>query len=222
MKRTVGLCLLLVLILLGGYPFFRQTQLGSCVAYAIGGFRQVAPERSARFLGKVHEDSARCRGGEQAVAWRDTPWIDWQRYWGAAGADSRVTGPAGKFGFLGMNSRGINGALLDLEYQRVELLKFNLFDNSGTFERYVRDRSSVSGHFATTWPELRLPKDHPLYAKVGGDRPQRCSSELIRFRSLSGICNDIVNPLMGSTGQPFGRNVDFESTFAELASDRSR
>jgi hypothetical protein len=56
-----------------------------------------------------------------------------------------------------VNSRGINGALLDLEYQRVELLQFNLFDNTGSFEKYVRDRSSPSGHFATTWPELRLP-----------------------------------------------------------------
>jgi hypothetical protein len=218
-KITVGFSLLLALILLGGYLFLRQTQLGSCIAYAIGGFRQVAQERSARFLGKVHEDSARCRGGEQAVAWRGTPWIDWQRYGAASGAESLISGLSGNLGFVGLNSRGINGALLDLEYQRVELLKFNLFDNSGSFEKYVRDRSSPSGHFATTWPELRLPRGHPLYAKVGGDGLQRCSGELIRFRTVSGICNDIVNPLMGSTGQPFARNVDFESTFAELAID---
>jgi hypothetical protein len=42
---------------------------------------------------------------------------------------------------------------------------------------------------------------------------------LIRFRTISGICNDITNPLMGSTGQPFARNVEFESTFPELAMD---
>jgi hypothetical protein len=57
-KITVGFSLLLALILLGGYRFLRQTQLGSCVAYAIGSFREVAQDRSARFLGKVHEDSA--------------------------------------------------------------------------------------------------------------------------------------------------------------------
>jgi hypothetical protein len=217
MKRTFLLCLLLALVLLGAYPSMRQTQLGSCIAYALGGLREVAQERSARFLGKVHEDSARCRGGEPAVAWRNTPWIDWQRYSAAAGAESRTPGLAGKLGFFSPDSRGINGALLDLEYQRLELLKFNLFDNSGTFETYMRDSHSPSGHITKSWPELRLPKDHPLYAKVGGDGRQLCSGELIRFRTISGICNDITNPLMGSSGQRFARNVDFESTFPDLA-----
>ena len=90
MKRTFLLCLLLALVLLGAYPSIRQTQVGSCLAYALGGLREVAQERSARFLGKVHEDSARCRGGESAVAWRNTPWIDWQRYSAAAGPESRT------------------------------------------------------------------------------------------------------------------------------------
>jgi hypothetical protein len=219
MNRKFLFGLLLALALLGAYRFVRDARLGSCVAYALGGFRAVAQERSARFLGKVHEDSARCRGGEQAVAWGSTPWIDWQRYSAAASADSRVSGLAAKLGFLSLNGRGINGALLDLEYQRVELLKFNLFDNSGTFETYVRDLNSPSGDLAKTWPQLRLPQGHPLYLKVGADGPQRCSGELIRFRTVSGICNDILNPLMGSSGQPFARNVEFESTFAELAID---
>lgn len=217
MKRKMLFALLVVLLLLGAYPYLRHTQLGSCVAYALGGFREVAQERSARFLGKVHEDSARCRGGDQAVAWRNTPWTDWQRYWAAGGAESRTSGLAAKLGLLSLNSRGTNGALLDLEYQRIELLKFNLFDNSGTFEAYVRDRNSPSSDFSKTWPQLRLANDHPLYAKVGGDGPQKCYGELVRFRTVSGICNDIINPLMGATGQPFARNVEFESTFAEMA-----
>jgi hypothetical protein len=219
MKRTFLLCLLIALVLLGAYPSIRQTQIGSCIAYALGGLREVAQERSARFLGKVHEDSARCRGGEPAVAWRKTPWIDWQRYAAAAGAESRSRGLAGRLGFFSPDSRGINGALLDLEYQRLELLKFNLFDNSGTFETYMRESHSPSDPITRMWPELRLPKDHPFYAEVGGDGAQLCSSELIRFRTISGICNDITNPLMGSTGQPFARNVEFESTFPELAMD---
>jgi hypothetical protein len=219
MKKTLLLCLLLGLVLLGAYPSIRQTQVGSCIAYALGGLREVAQERSARFLGKVHEDSARCRGGEPAVAWRNTPWTEWQRYSAAAGPESRARGLAGKLGFFSRDSRGINGALLDLEYQRLELLKFNLFDNSGTFAAYMRDWHTPSSHVTKTWPELRLPEDHPLYADVGGDGPQLCSGELIRFRTISGICNDITNPLMGSSGQPFARNVDFESTFPELAVD---
>ena len=217
MKRTFLLCLLPALVLLGAYPSIRQTRVGSCLTYALGGLREVAQERSARFLGKVHEDSARCRGGESAVAWRNTPWIDWQRYSAAAGPESRTPGLSGKLGFFSRDNRGLNGALLDLEYQRLELLKFNLFDNSGTFETYMRDWHSPSGHVTKTWPELRLPTDHPLYREVGGDGPQVCSGELIRFRTISGICNDITNPLMGSSGQPFARNVDFESTFPELA-----
>jgi hypothetical protein len=219
MKRTFLFCLLLAFFFLGAYPFLRRTQVGSCLAYALGGLREVAQERSARFLGKVHEDSARCRGGEATVAWRNTPWIDWQRYSAAAGPESRTPGLAGKLGVFSPDSRGLNGALLDLEYQRLELLKFNLFDNSGTFETYMRDWHSSSGHVTKAWPELRLPKDHPFYTEVGGDGPQLCSGELIRFRTINGICNDITNPLMGSSGQPFARNVDFESTFPELAMD---
>ena len=218
MKRTFLLSLLLALVLLGAYASIRQTRVGSCLAYALGGLREVAQERSARFLGKVHEDSARCRGGESAVAWRNTPWIDWQRYSAAAGPESRTRGWAGKLGFFSPDNRGLNGALLDLEYQRLELLKFNLFDNSGTFATYMRDWHS-STNVTKTWPELRLPKDHPRYSEVGGDGPQLCSGELIRFRTIGGICNDITNPLMGSTGQPFARNVDFESTFPELTMD---
>ncbi|MDO8630968.1 MAG: peroxidase family protein, partial [Phycisphaerales bacterium] len=41
----------------------------------------------------------------------------------------------------------------------------------------------------------------------------------MRFRTLTGICNDIENPLMGSTGQLFARNVQFEATFPDLGKD---
>ena len=37
------------------------------------------------------------------------------------------------------NKRGVDGALMDLEYQRMELIKFNLFDNK-TYEQYVTGR----------------------------------------------------------------------------------
>ena len=45
---------------------------------------------------------------------------------------------------------------------------------------------------------------------------QECKGDLIRARTLTGICNDIRNPLMGSTGTPFARNVEFETTFPDL------
>ena len=67
-----------------------------------------------------------------------------------------------------------------------------------------------------TWPEMRLPQSNPNYVLVGGDGAQICKGELIRARTLTGICNDIRNPLMGSTGMPFARNVEFETTFPDL------
>ena len=63
---------------------------------------------------------------------------------------------------------------------------------------------------------MRLPKGHPNYQAVGGDGEQVCKGELIRSRTVTGICNDIRNPLMGSTGQLFARNVEFDTTFPEL------
>ena len=54
------------------------------------------------------------------------------------------------------------------------------------------------------------------YVAVGGDGPQLCKGDLIRGRTLTGICNDIKNPLMGSSGQPFARNVEFETTYPDL------
>ncbi len=215
MTKKVLFSLLLVAVLLGIYPKIRESRLGSCVAYAFGGLRNVATDRSARFLGKVSEDTARCRGGEAAVAWRKTPWLDWPQYWSAGGEQSRFSGMVSRFNLLSPNTRGINGALLDLEYQRMELLKFNLFDNHGTYEEYFRGQNSALSKLAMSWPQLRLPREHALFAAAGGKGPQKCSGEMIRFRTLTGICNDILNPLMGSVGQPFARNVEF--TFPELA-----
>ena len=67
---------------------------------------------------------------------------------------------------------------------------------------------------------MRLPKDSPFYAAVGGDDPQLCQGELIRWRQLSGICNDIRNPRMGSAGALFARNVQFEATYPDISDDQ--
>jgi len=42
---------------------------------------------------------------------------------------------------------------------------------------------------------------------------------LVRFRTLTGICNDIWNPKMGSSGTYFSRNAQFESTYPQLYRD---
>jgi hypothetical protein len=120
----------------------------------LGGLRDAANDRADRFLGKVSEDTARCRGGEAAIVWRSAPWVDWPQYWSAGEEQSRFAGWTAPIDFLSPNRRGINGALLDIEHQRIELLKFNLFDNSSAYPEYV------TGNLARQWAQQRLPKEH--------------------------------------------------------------
>ncbi len=189
--------------------------------------RPLARTRAERFLGKPDSEARlRCRGAirlpdgadGEAIDYTETPWVDWANYWGAGDESSlarekwpwsrnpwRVTGP---------NSRGINGSLIDLEYQRMELIKFNLLDNY-TWETYVRGAGGRDGSAFTVWDEMQLPEDHPQYATVGGDGDQLCRGDLIRGRTLTGICNDLKNPLMGSTDTVFARNMQFEATFPD-------
>lgn len=190
----------------------------ACVKMLDSGIRPIAADRSQRFLGKVDEATARCRGGENAVAQRDTPWVDWSNYWATGGPNSRKKGSEaitrlGKH--IRPNGRGIDGALMDFEYQRIELIKFNLFDNY-TYETYATGRNDTPGRLVKKWPEMRLSAGHPHYEDVGGDGSQLCTDELIRYRTLTGICNDIRNPLMASTGTSFGRNVPFKATYPRL------
>ena len=93
----------------------------------------------------------------------------------------------------------------------MDLIKFNLFDNL-TFKKYL---SEESGPTRKVWPQMRLPSSHPSYAalRIEQDGSQLCQGELIRLRTLAGICDDIRNPAIGSTGQLFARNVAFEATF---------
>src|SRR2546422_4619426 len=113
-------------------------------------------------------------------------------------------------------SRDWSSDVCSSDLARIELIKFNLFDNA-TFEHYVSGRGDTSGRVLKVWDEMRLPHDHPSYQDVGGAGTQLCRGDLIRFRTLTGICNDIRNPAMGSTNQLFARNVQFEATFPDLS-----
>ncbi|NND93138.1 MAG: oxygenase [Granulosicoccus sp.] len=196
-----------------------QSLTAACVSSARSGLLKVPDDRSLRFLGKVQEDTALCRGGHKAAQWRSTPWVDWQNYFAAGDSGSRA--PGGKKAktkvgeHLFPDGRGIDGALMDLEFQRIELIKFNLFDQL-TYQNYVTGRNNTDGRSLRQWDAMRLPELHPHYEAVGGSDEQLCSSELLTHRTLSGICNDAINPLMGSAGMPFARNVQFESTFPDL------
>jgi hypothetical protein len=186
--------------------------LGACAQAVRDGFRKVAGVRDVRFEGKVSKDNALCRGGQRALQFRNTPWVDWSNYWGTGDVASL---PTGLLTSKLVAQRGVAGALLDLEYERIELVKFNLFDNNGTYEEYISGRDGVGGAALKVWPEMRLATTHPNYQDVGGGGTQVCKGDLIRWRTVDGICNDVLNPAMGSKGQLFARNVEFESTFPE-------
>ncbi|BFM05203.1 hypothetical protein GCM10025791_14110 [Halioxenophilus aromaticivorans] len=194
-----------------------KEELAACKALLKSGLRPVAEERSERFQGKPGDDALLCRGGEQAMVGKDFPWVDWSNYWATADTSSKQDGREART-FIGEhlkpNGRGIDGALIDLEYQRIELIKFNLFDNA-TYRDYLIQDASGEGVVRRQWDAMRLPASDPNYQSVGGDGSQQCSGELIRGRTLSGICNDLWNPKMGATGMPFARNVQFESTFPD-------
>jgi len=234
---TASVLLTSLLLTVQGCASLDPKELSSCYTYVSRGPRDVAADRSERFLGKVREDTARCRGGERTVQERSEPWVDWQNYWATGDAGSKVPGFGALFGDLGGNGRGIRGALLDLEFQRMEMIKFNLFDNNGTYEKYAQVMRDPAGVFHNPWVEMRVSDQKPAgndmddqeYARLvarlkkegltthPADGSQQCKGESIRFRDLNGYCNDIVNPLMGSTNQPLARNVQFEAvTFPDL------
>ncbi len=228
MKQQVWCPLLIMILLLSGLsPPTAQAQSNRAVSKdslasiaacrKLINIRRIAGEREERFLGKVAEATAMCRGGEHAVKYRDVPWLDWSNYWATGDASTQTPGLFLSNGHLSPNGRGIDGALLDLEYERIELIKFNLFDNSDTFETYITGDNGIPGPAVKVWQEMRLPPDHPDYLAVGGGAAeQQCAGELIRYRNVTGVCNDLRNPLMGASGQLFARNVQFDTTFPRL------
>src|SRR5262245_22103631 len=173
----------------------------ACLEVLKHGPRVIAAGRTGRFGGKVSfEAVGRGRGGANAVAKRNTPWLDWSNYWATADASSRSDKsdtaafpiPPLLRHLLDRNSRGVDGALMDIEYQRMELIKFNLFDNA-TFQQYVTGRKNgkdtIEGPILKTWKEMRLPSSHPNFKDmaVAANGDQQCKGSLTRFRTLTGI-----------------------------------
>ena len=145
----------------------------ACTEILLLGLRPLAAERTDRFLGKVSENHALCWGGDKAVAQLSTPWVDWSSYWAAGDLASKSDRREIGAHILDRNKRGIDGALLDLEYQRMELIRFNLFDNT-TFEQYLTGGGrAVDGSTLKTWPEMRLPADIRPLANCRSTRTAR-------------------------------------------------
>ena len=216
-KFVLALGILVPLLAVAAYASYGAS-IQSCFDLVESGLREVAEVRGERFLGKVGVPAARCRGPELAVERRSEPWVDWRNYYGTADANSRSATWLDPIlpHRLERDGRGLDGALMDLEYQRLELIQFNLFDNSGTYEAFAAGRGGDPGSTLRWWPlAMRLDADDPAYADIGGEGEQVCRGEWIRWRTLTGVCNDVRNPAMGSSGMPFARNVEFETTFPD-------
>lgn len=211
--------ILVALLAFVGVSWRMGYDYASCASHLLRGLRPVADQRDERFLGKLGDDALRCRGDARALANRSTPWVDWSNYWATGDDASRAHEWFGVVGFLQRylkNGIGELGALVDLEYQRMELVKFNLHDVT-TFRDYVQGRQKIAGPALRDWPQMRLPATDPAFVhlQIARDGRQRCAGPLIRFRTANGVCNDIDNPAMGSAGMPFARNVEFRETFPE-------
>src|SRR5215475_12429456 len=76
-----------------GHTDSSPAELVACAKLVGDGFRLIAEHRDDRFLGKVQEGTALCRGGPKATKFLATPWVDWSMYWGAGDESSRADGP---------------------------------------------------------------------------------------------------------------------------------
>ena len=97
-NSTILTVAMLVLATIPANPVVRANDsvLHACLEMATGGIRPIAEQdRLERFLGKVGEGVARCRGDENAVSQRGRPWVDWSNYWATGDSKSKSGAEAG-------------------------------------------------------------------------------------------------------------------------------
>lgn len=165
--RIVLLCVIASFLPLIGCNEWKSEQLSCLEVLMQGNVQQVAKIREQRFLGKIPSKRAHCLGGDHAVALNGTPWFDWPNYWAAGDKTSlSMDAPLLDIIFFNPNRRGIFGALYELELQRIELIKFNLFDNNGTYEAYIKGFNDKPGPTIQIWPEMQLPATHLHLARL--------------------------------------------------------
>ena len=94
MKKLSRLSTLLILIILAASGWSCRSEYSrstkACGELVAAGFREVGDTRDERFLGKVAEYTALCRGGDHAAEFRGVPWVDWANYWGAGDAFQKL------------------------------------------------------------------------------------------------------------------------------------
>jgi len=146
------------------------------------------------------------------VQFRLTPWVDWTNYWAPATwppclpASSLPRAPS-------FAESPAHSSIL--EFERVELVKFNLFDNSGTYQDFINGRGGVGGQALKTWPQMRLPATDPNYTAVGGAGEQVCKGDSFADAPSTAKCNDVRNPSWVPLETLFARNVEFDTALPE-------
>src|ERR1700759_1767588 len=120
-----------------------------CLDAGVAGRTPVAQTRDRRFQGKVRTSSAQCRGSDKAVKATLLPWLDWPNYYGTGDQTSKAPSELA-------NRHGVASALIDIERERLELIRFNLFDNSGSFREYIVGRQNTDGPAIKVFPAMRL------------------------------------------------------------------
>ena len=182
------------------------------------GWRRPASARSPPTVNAA--SSARCsRRPQSAAAGRKrwpgsaSPGWNWSNYRGAGDAGSKFPGILWSGGLGSPTSRGVHGALMDLEYERMELIKFNLFDNCGTYR--VRGGARRRGRAVAQGVASDAPASRttPTTRRWAATASSCAGGELIRWRTATGICNDMRNPRWARPDMPFARNVQFAATF---------
>src|SRR5262245_30260534 len=107
MRAATRALSLIPLILVGSCKWVADhtPDLLGCGAEIVDGARPIADARANRFHGKVQPSTAKCRGGSNALAYRDVPWTDWGNYWATRDSTSKSF-------WLTKNTRGVNGSLI--------------------------------------------------------------------------------------------------------------
>ena len=122
LMTSCGLLILLTGCLHRSARVNETRELAACSQTVLDGLMSIPETRDMRFLGKVSEPAAMCRGGQKAAQFRMTPWVDWSQYWGAGGVESL---PKNYLSPDGAQLRGVSGALMDLEYQDRKSTRLN-------------------------------------------------------------------------------------------------
>ena len=176
----------------------RRDDVFGCGKMVGDGFRRVAGEPTGRFLGKVAETTASCRGGDHAHAIPlDAVGRLGQLLGRPAMRRAGLRGPASPF-----RGHATAASRRRAPRPRVPAPSSSSSSTCSTTAAPIPDyvRGWQTGHIPNVWNEMRLPSGDPTTRPVGGDvAKQHCTNELVRFGISPASATTRRNPAMGSS-----------------------